>query len=124
MPAANARDRNSRIGTIGACARSSQTTNAAASSTPAASGLMTSALAHPATLPRSRPHTSANAAAATTTIPKISKSAFGPKLSRRAHTNQGNGDQAKRKIDPEDPSPSEPLVDEAADGGPDNEGKS
>ncbi len=83
MPDENARDWKSRIGTIGARARCSQTTKAAANSTPVASVLMTSALVHPATLPRSRPHTSASAAAATIISPKISSAAFGPKLSRR-----------------------------------------
>src|SRR5258708_7055981 len=82
MPAENARGRNSRIGTIGARVRNSQPMKATVSSNPAARAVSTSALIHLATLPRSRPHTKANAAAATITSPGISSAANGPKLSR------------------------------------------
>ncbi len=87
MPDENAGDLNSRIGTIGAGARSSQATKAIANSAPPANAAITSALAHPAGLPRSRPHTSESAAAAMITRPGISNATFGPKLSRsRAST--------------------------------------
>src|SRR5216684_3256125 len=82
MPDENARDRNSRIGTIGADARHSQATNAAASSNPTTSAVSTSELSQPAALPRSRPQTTANAEAATSARPGISRAAIGPKLSR------------------------------------------
>ena len=57
LPAENARERNSDSGSIGARARASQATNAAASSTPAASDATTSGLPQPARLPRTSPHT-------------------------------------------------------------------
>ena len=78
MPAENARDWNSRIGIMGARARCSHDTKATENSSPTARLLMTSTLAHPVTLPRSRPHTSARAATATSTRPGISSAATGP----------------------------------------------
>ncbi|BAR54963.1 hypothetical protein ACVIWV_000489 [Bradyrhizobium diazoefficiens] len=87
MPEARARDANSRIGTIGAAVRNSQSTKRAANTRPDISAPMTSALAHPTALPRNRLQTSASAASATSDSPGMSNAAAGPKLSRnRAST--------------------------------------
>ena len=81
LPAANAGERNRRIGSIGRRARTSQTTNAIDETTPPASVATTSRLLHPALLPRTRPHTIPSAAAVTSTSPGPSSPARGPKLS-------------------------------------------
>src|SRR5260370_36203256 len=47
-----------------------------------------------------------------------------PKTLAKARKHQSDGDHADRQIDPEDPSPSQTLGDETADGGTDNEVKS
>src|SRR5262249_11844194 len=57
LPAENARVRNSRTGSIGSAARSSQATNAAVSTAPAVSDPITSGLDQPTVLARISPHT-------------------------------------------------------------------
>ena len=81
LPAEKARERKNRIGSIGSRARSSQATNAATSSTPAASEPSTSRLSHPAWFPRTRPQTSPNAPAVTSARPGKSRPVSGPRLS-------------------------------------------
>jgi hypothetical protein len=78
LPAENARERKNRIGIIGSRACSSHATNAIASSTPAASGPITSGLSQPAWLPRTRPQTSPSAAPVTSTRPGMSRPVSDP----------------------------------------------
>ena len=70
MPDANARERKSRIGTIGSRARSSQATKATASRSPAASAATTSRLLQPALFPRMSPQTTPSAAPVTSARPR------------------------------------------------------
>ena len=58
LPAANARERNSCIGSIGSRVRSSRATKPASSATPPASAASASTMPQPAALPRTSPHTS------------------------------------------------------------------
>ncbi len=81
LPAENERELNSRIGSIGSRARSSQSTNMTASRAPVTRAPMTSELPHPAVLPRTRPQTTPNAAPVTSANPGRSSAAFGPRLS-------------------------------------------
>jgi hypothetical protein len=83
LPAAKARDRNSRMGSIGSRERSSHATKPASSARPPPSATTTSALPQPAALPRTSPHTSPNAAPVTSASPGTSRRAAGPPLSRR-----------------------------------------
>ena len=117
--------RNSRIGTIGACRPQFPDHEAGCKqhgrdkACPA-----TSPLLHPAILPRSRPHTSASAAAATITRPGISSAGPGPKLSRsRANTSAIATIPIGRLIQKTQRHPRS-SADEAADGRADDQGKS
>jgi hypothetical protein len=80
LPAEKPRKPNSRIGSIGARARSSHAMNATVSTAPAASVPTTSGLAQPAELPRTRPHSSPSAAAVASPRPGRSSAARGPQL--------------------------------------------
>ena len=78
LPAEKPRMANKRIGSIGARARRSQPVNATASTTPTASAPVTSGLAQPAELPRTRPHTSPSAAPVASATPGRSNGSRGP----------------------------------------------
>jgi hypothetical protein len=80
LPAENARERNSAIGTIGSGARRSQATKAANSSRAGGSDTTVSAPSQPAVLPR-RPQTTPSAPPVTSARPRRSSAVSGPRLS-------------------------------------------
>ena len=89
FPAENARERKKCTGSIGSGARSSQTMNAATSSTPTASVAVTSRLNQPAWLPRTSPQTKPSAPAVIRLRPGMSRLESGPKLSSSRASTSG-----------------------------------
>src|SRR5215475_3813220 len=77
----NARDRNSRGGSIGVAVRRSHATNTPAATSPAPIEANVSGLAQPAALPRTRPQTTPKAAAVMSARPTMSMRTDGPRLS-------------------------------------------
>ena len=86
---AKARERKNRIGSIGAGVRSSQTTKAATRSAPTASAPTISGLAHPWTLPRTRPQTIPKRPALARPTPARSSRPPGPWLSSSRRSASG-----------------------------------
>ncbi len=77
------------MGIIGSGARSSQTTNAAASNNPSTNVATTSGLVQPALLARIRPHTTPSAAPATSVRPNMSRRVSVPRLSSTRRSTSG-----------------------------------
>ena len=80
LPEENALDRNSLTGSIGSAARSSQATNAAASTAPAASDMITPGLDQPRLFARISPHTRPSAPPVASISPAGSRLARPPAL--------------------------------------------
>jgi hypothetical protein len=72
-PTEKERESNNRIGSIGAAVRRSQPTNATPRATPPPRAATISLPVQPTSLPRTRPHTSPNAAAETSSSPTMSR---------------------------------------------------
>ena len=87
--AVNVRLRKKRSGSIGAGARSSQSTNNASTIAPPASAPTISGLAQPTWLPRTRPQTIPSRPALARPSPGRSSASFGPRLSRRRSAASG-----------------------------------
>ena len=115
LPAAYARERNSRSGTIGWAARSSQPMKAAVSAAPAVSAATISGLAQPMPLARISPQTRPRAPPVASTRPSGSRLAAARAVGRELGQDQRDQDQADRDVQPEDPRPGDALRDRAAD---------
>src|SRR5712691_5887688 len=104
---ANVRSRKNCIGSIGADARSSQTTKAATSSAPATIGTTMPALVQPCSFPRTSPHT----------IPRSPVLASASPAVRllEARVGERGEHEPDRDVHPEDPVPRDPIHDRAAD---------
>ena len=119
LPAANARERNSRIGSIGSRARSSQSDERdRRARPPAASAPTTSALPQPALLPRTSPQTMPERGAADQRQPGRHRAGPGSAALLDPRQHQRNRGQPDRHVQPEDPLPRQSLRDRAADTGP------
>src|SRR5947207_444318 len=115
----NVRFRKKRIGSIGASARSSQSTNSATTTAPTTSEPTISGEPQPTEFPRTSPQTIPNSPALASTSPGRSSRPGRPvRLVEPGERHRGE-QEADRHVEPEDPLPREALDDRAADERPD-----